>query len=166
VGGYELSLSSLCCYVAVCVLQCVAVCYMCCSVHVAVCYSVLHCVAFCCSVLHCVAVCCSVLQCVYLCWRLRVVAIISKSQCVAVCVLHVLAVYCIVFNRLYSVLQCIASSRRALQCLAVSCSVLQCLVVSCSVLQYVHLCWRFRVVAIISALQCNSVCVAVCCSVL
>ena len=46
------------------VLQCVAVCSVCCSVLpcVAVCCSVLQCVAVCCCVLQCVAVCCSVLQ--------------------------------------------------------------------------------------------------------
>ena len=54
-----------CTYVAMCfsVLQCVAVCCQC----VAVCCSVLQCVAVCCDMLQCVAVCCSVLQCVAVC---------------------------------------------------------------------------------------------------
>ena len=76
-------------YVAVCVLQCAAVCsyvIQCgCSVlrcvpptrstdtlrqhsrYKAVCCSVLQSIAVCCSVLQCVAVCCSVLQCVAVC---------------------------------------------------------------------------------------------------
>jgi len=79
------SIRQCCCIV----LQCVAVCCVCCSGHlsfvnpamllhcVAVCCSVLQCVAVCCvccsghllfvnpsMLLHCVAVCCSVLQCV------------------------------------------------------------------------------------------------------
>ena len=52
--------------VAVCcsVLQCVAVCVAC----VAVCCSVLQCVAVCCCVLQCGAAYCSVLQCCAVCY--------------------------------------------------------------------------------------------------
>ena len=57
------------------------------QMHVAVCCSVLQCVALCCSVLRCVAVCCSVLQCVAVCCSvLQCVAVrCSVLQCVAVC---------------------------------------------------------------------------------
>ena len=69
-------------------------------VSVAVCCSVLQCVAVWNSILQCVAVCCSVLQCVAACC--------SVSQCVG------------------SVLQCVAVCCSVLQCVAVCCSVLQC----------------------------------------
>jgi len=52
------------------VLQCVAVCcsvLQCVAVECMYLLSVLQCVAVCCSVLQCVAVCCSVLQCVAVC---------------------------------------------------------------------------------------------------
>ena len=57
----------------------------CCSI--AVCCSVLRCVAICCSGLQCVAICCSVMQCVAVCGSvLQCVAVCcSVLQCVAVC---------------------------------------------------------------------------------
>ena len=88
--------------VAVCssVLQCVAECVaVYCSVYqesfaslTSVCCSVLQCVVVCCSVLQCVAVCCSVLQCVAVCC--------SMLQYVAVCC---------------SMLQCVAAEKIRLQ---------------------------------------------------
>jgi len=56
--------------VAVCcsVLQCVAIWHeLCVLQRVAVCCSVLQCAAVCCSVLQYVAICCTVLQCVAVC---------------------------------------------------------------------------------------------------
>jgi len=73
------------------VLQCVAVCYSELkyvavlsgdrprALYVAVCCSVLQCVAVCCSVLQCVAVCCRVLQCV---------AVLSRDRPRALCIGH------------------------------------------------------------------------------
>jgi len=110
-------------------------------------------VAVCCSVLQCVAVCCSV------CSVMRCVAVCcSALQCVAVC-----AVCC-------SVLQNVAECCRVLQSVAVCCSVLQQgnhthprlilsrmrAAVCCSVWQCVAVC------CVLHMLQC----VAVCCSVM
>jgi len=82
------------------VLQCVAVCCKLLQFVVAECYSVLLCdavrmlflhdlsIAVCCSVLQCVAMCCNVLQCVAVCCSVLqcVVAVCcSVLQCVAVC---------------------------------------------------------------------------------
>jgi len=71
-----------------------------------------HTVAMCCSVLQCVAVRCNVLLCVAMCC--------CALQCVAVrCnVLQRVAVRC-------SAVQCVAMCCSALQCVAVRCSVLQ-----------------------------------------
>ena len=87
---------------------------------VALCCSVLQCVAVFCSVLKCVTVCCNVLQCDLVCC--------SVLRCVAVCcsVLEC-AVVC------YSVLQYVTVCCSVLQCVAVCCSVLQCVAVCCSV---------------------------------
>ena len=72
--------SKLMCYCSV--LQCVVCCSWC---AVAVCCSVLQCVAVCCSWCA-VAVCCSVLQCVVVCCSWCAVAVCcSVLQCVAVC---------------------------------------------------------------------------------
>jgi len=92
---------AVCCSVLQCVaVPCVAVCG---SVQcVAVCCSVFQCVAASCSALQYVAVCCRVLPCVALCGSVR--------QCVAMCC---------------SVLQCVAVCRSVSQCVAVYHSVLQ-----------------------------------------
>ena len=79
-------------------------------------FSVLQCVvAVCCSVLQCMAVCCSVLQCVAVYGGvLQCVAV-----CCSVCYVHTCGMSC-------SVLQCVV---------AVCCSVLQCVAMCCGVLQ-------------------------------
>ena len=109
--------------VAVCcsLLWCVAVC---CNVAVAAVDPVIRetlvsCVALCRSVLQCVAVCCSVLQCVPVCC--------SVLQCVVVCC-RVLLMW------LLRLLQPLSPSFvrpwfHVLQCVAVCCTVLQCVVV-------------------------------------
>jgi len=80
-------------------------------------FSVLQCVvAVCCSVLQCMAVCCSVLQCVAVC------AMCIHAACPVVC--------CSVL------LQCVAVCCSVLQCVAVCCSDLDSTVaVRCSTLQ-------------------------------
>ena len=85
-------------------------------VELAVCCSVLQCVAVCCSVLQCVAVCSSVMQCVAVCC--------SVMQCVAVCCseLQCDAVWC-------RVVQCVVRCN-AVRCIAIRCSVLPCVVKS------------------------------------
>ena len=122
--------------------------HMCVMTHSHTCYD---CVAVCCSVLQCVAVLdpLTCLPCLILChdsfvhvpslihfcrcsqngslwWTL----LAKKVVCVAVCcsVLQCVAVCC-------SVLQCVAVCCSVLQCIAVCCSVLQCVAVCCSVLQ-------------------------------
>ena len=115
--------------VAVCciVLHCVAMCCsrvgkVCPSTHrrwfyVAVCCSVLKCVAVCCDVLQCVVICCSMLRCVVVGYSGKSVSLDSSllvshrsvSQCVAVC--------CIM-------LQCVAVCCSGLNCVAACCSVL------------------------------------------
>jgi len=92
------------------VLQCVAVC---CSM--LQCVAVRSVVAECCSVLQCVAVCCSVLQC-----PLRQDVAKNDSTCVC-CV-----------TACCSMLQCVAVCSIDAEC----CSVLQCVAVYCSVLQW------------------------------
>jgi len=110
--------------VAVCcsVLQCVAMCPC-----VAVCCSVLQSVVECCSVLQCVAVCCSVLQSVVECCRVlqRVAVCCSVLQSVAVCSRNPLSrctqrsralsvfLLCVLFRSLSS-LSCVLSSTLAL----------------------------------------------------
>jgi len=141
---------AVCCRVRGCVLQSVAVCWMCCSVRqcVVVLWKVRGCV------LQCVAVCRSVLQCVAVCCMCC-----SVRHCVAVCcnVLPDVAVCCI-FGR---------GSQRILdfiRCVAVCCSVLQCVAVCCSVSQFlkrIATCTRLHSVRS-GVLQC----VAECCSVL
>jgi len=155
-------------YYSTCLVQCVAVC---CSVLqcVAVATEVPEDAAFlaplllhvpgkvCCSVLQCVAVCCSVLQ-----WQLRY----PKTRHLwrrfySTCLVKCVAVCC-------SVLQCVAVATEVpedaaylapllstclVQCVAVCCIALQCVAVRCSVLHRTAVCC--------SALQCN----AVCCSV-
>ena len=59
---------------------------VCCSVHVAVCCSVLQCVVVCCNVLQCVAVCCSL--------QYDNIQAIHSMRCVAVCMLQRVAVHC------------------------------------------------------------------------
>ena len=109
---------------------------------VAVCCSVLQCVAPRCSVLQCVAVCCSVLQCVAVCCTaLHCVAVCcSALHCVAVCcsVLHCVALRCSrnqgTCTRPSCVMHCAAVHCTALHCTALCYSVLQCVAVRCSVL--------------------------------
>ena len=87
---------------------------------IAVCCSVLPCVAACCSVLPCVAVCCCVLPCAAACC--------SVLPCVCDCTWEMnastfdIAVCC-------SVLQCVAACCSVLQCVAI-----QCVALCCSVL--------------------------------
>jgi len=143
--------------------------------YVAVCCSVLQCVAECCSctvlryVLRSVVVCCSVLQqqLTELSQKARVsLAYVAVSlACVAVCcgVLQCVAVCCSVLQLQYvtifvsfflSVLPChtrLGFLSRNVKCVSrVCCGVLRCLAACCSVLQ----------------LQCVTMCVAVCCGVL
>jgi len=86
-------------------------------------------VAVCCSVLQCVAVCCSATypnnMYIYgqIFWTL---GIGDMSLC--------------------SVLQCVAACGSVLQCVAVCCSVLQCVAACGSVLQRVAVCWIFSAV--------------------
>ena len=80
---------------------------------VAVCCSVLQCIAVCCSC----SVCCSVLQCIKPPKLSEVAVYCSVLQCVAVC--------CSVLN---------FQNSQKLDCVAVCCSVLQCVAVCCSVL--------------------------------
>jgi len=154
--------------------------------------SVLRRVAVCCSVLQCVAacvlrcaywstlLCCSVLQRVAVFCRLLqygalqcVVEHWSSLQCIAVhfSVLHCVAVWCCVHIEAYykKTHQSISSSTffgKAVkisccsmwQCVAVCCSVLQCIAVCCSVWLFA---WAVATVCC-SALQCA----IVCCSVL
>ena len=90
----------------------------------------MRCVAVCCSVLQCVAcvacvaVCCSVLKCVAVCYWGVSKTVFWSCNCVASC----------------DVLQCVAVCYSALQCIAVCCSVLQCVAcvaVCCSALKFV-----------------------------
>ena len=148
----------LCCSACCRVLQCVAVS---CSVvaghnedertsneaeiryiYVAVCCSVLQCVAVCCSVLQCVAVCWSVLQYVAVCCS-ACCSVVQRGiqhdigsvlQCIAVCC----SACCSVVQRgiqhnIGSVLQCVAVSYNVSQCVAVCCSVRQCVAVRVAV---------------------------------
>jgi len=69
----------------------------------------------------CVAVCCSVLQCVAVCWWMSQPSWMSHvTRCVAVC--------CVWYSRCVavgcSVIQCVAVCCSVLQCVAVCCSVL------------------------------------------
>jgi len=84
---------------------------------VAVCCSLLLCVAVCCCVLQSVAVCCSLLLCVAVCC----------------CVLQSVAVCC-------NLLLCVAVCCCVLQSVAVCCSLLLCVAVCCCVLQSVAVC--------------------------
>jgi len=81
-------------------------------------------VAVCCSVLQCVAECFGVLQsdtqCDYRGEEKNFWQIVSFHGCVAVCC---------------SVMQCVAVCCSALQCVALYCSMLQCCAVLCSVVQ-------------------------------
>ena len=87
------------------------------------------CVAVCCSVLQCVAEC---LQCVYSVFTVGLQYVCSVLQWVAVCCsvcavcLQCVAVCC-------SVMQCVTACCSVSQCVAVCCSVLQCVAVCCSV---------------------------------
>ena len=92
--------------------------------------------------MRCIAVCCSVLQCVAPC----VAVCCSVLQTLLQCVAHCVAVCCIVLSHellqevsmqyvavCCSVLQCVV----VLQCVAVCCSVLHCVAVCCTVLHCV-----------------------------
>ena len=100
-----------------------------------VCCSVLQCAVFC-------SMCCIVLQCVAVSLHLMKATSRRYHQCVAVCVLHSLAVYC-------RILRCLAVS---LRCLAVSCSVFA---ASCSVLQCIAVCLSLSLASVCcNILQC------------
>jgi len=127
------------------VLQCVAVCCVCCSVqrktsttkHTLFLSMVL--LAAYCRVLQSVAECCSVLQ---------------FFQCVAVCrerLRQQNTCHFFVNGSVRSVLQCVAACCSMLQCVTVCCGVLQCVAVCCSI--------PLRVAACCSVLQCVAVCV-------
>ena len=90
-------------------------------------------VAVCCSVLQCVAVCCS--SCAS-CTPASPPSDLVHYLCNSCSVLQCVAVWC-------SVLQCVAVRCSALQCVAVHCSVLQCVAVCCSVLQCVAVCMYY-----------------------
>ena len=94
--------------------------------------------ALCCSVLQCVAVCCSVLQCgMSAC--LSAGACLQRRSCSTSCLLCV-AVCCSVVAVRCSVLQCVAVCCSVLQCGTVYCNVLQCVAACCSVLQCAAVC--------------------------
>ena len=131
---------------------------------------VLTCVAVCCSILHCVAVgvvCCSVLKTL-----LKTVALVTNRGLICV------AVWC-------SVMECVAVWYSKLCCVAVLCcvllcvdiltdihrnAVLQCIAVCCSVLQHVAVCGHTHrhISWCLIRRRCCSVlrCVAACCSML
>ena len=104
-----------------------------------------HQLAVCCSVLQCVAVCCSVLTCH------QFAVCCSVLQCVAVCCS---VLQCVWMSPICSVLQCVA----------VHCSALQCVSVCCSVLQCVAVCWRV-VATCCRVLQRVAECCSVSCAV-
>jgi len=96
-----------------------------------------------------VAMCCSVLQCVAVCCSKKIVAaqrklsryMYSCNQCAQISMLQCAALRCSVLQcaAVYSsVLQCVAECCSVLQCVALS--VLQCAAVCCNVLQYIALC--------------------------
>ena len=76
-----------------------------CPFRIAVCCTVLHCLAQCCTVLHCVALCCTMLHCVGValcCTVLHCVALCcTLLHSVALCctLLHCVALCCTVLNR-------------------------------------------------------------------
>ena len=110
------------------VLRCVAVCYsvlQCLAVLVLRCVE-LHCVALCCIVLQCVVVCCIVLQC-WRCVELQCV----EEYCDTGATLIYLKYDLNIFNTTYISPQHTAT--HLLQC----CSVLQCVAVYCIVFQSV-----------------------------
>jgi len=106
--------------------------FECCS-ELAVCCSVLQCVAVCCGVLQCVAVCCSVLQCVAVCCSVPCLCVLHRVAC---CSVLRVAVCCsnkdpldLISLCVAVVLQCMAAVKiqqipylYALQCAAVYCS--------------------------------------------
>jgi len=114
-----------------------------------------------------VAVCCSVLQCVAVCSLICDTTDLSlsepKVQCVAVC-----SLICNSTDLSLSEpkVQCVAVCCGVLQCVAVCCSVLQCVAVCSLICNSTDLSLRTKRAVCCSVLRCVAQCVAVCCSVL
>jgi len=118
----------------------------------------------------CVAVCCSVMQCVAvpLFWVLCHFTRGSMLQCVAVCCSVLQCLCCVYCATSHGVLDCFHSECcSVLQCVAVCCSVLPCVAVCCSMLRCVE------VPLFVCTVPLHTVCltvfiqsVAVCCRVL
>jgi len=118
-------------------------------------------VAVCCIVVQCGAVYCSVIQCgaVFIVnvfwWLSRIVAVCcivvqfvtvccSVVQCGAVCCSVYSQCFLMTFEKICSVLQCVALSCSVVQCVAVYCSVLQCIAVCIGSVLW----WLSRIVAV------------------
>jgi len=126
-----------------------------------------------------VAVCCSVLQCVAVCCRISLIntrVVINAplsfavTRCVVCCsVLLSMAVCCNVLQDVTVCCSVLLSLALAWQCIAVCCSVLQCVAVWCSRIQCVAVCcsgFLRQWISLLSLLRTVLQCIAMCCRVL